>query len=606
MKKICSIALAVFMILTCMVSVGAADVSKGNSAADFLVMLGIADIEANAEPITRAAFTEMLVKAMNYVPDTYKNGLFTDVTASSKYAPAIGKAVEMGIITGSGSGKFNPDAQITAEAALKMTVSALGYESMAMAYGGYPIGYRVVANEIGLLKGFGNPENLTQNDAAVLIYNFLTSDICKVKSIEGGNLTQERNEGKTPLSEYFGLTKTDGIIKAAGFVSMIPDDDCDEAVISVGGRDFKTDIENAGRFLGKSASVWYDDDTNTARAVFIKTVNKCVTLNAEEVSGKNGNDIEVYDKSSGKLTLYPLSKSLTFVKNGRNKVPSDADFRIANGSYTLTDNDSDGKYDVVYAHAAEYMVVSYVNSSDGLVYDSGNSGKKLDVSGKDGNHSEIIIIGKNGAAAAGVEDLTKDMVLTVYASEDGKYVEAVGTRASVSGKVTETGTDFVFVDGTEYKTNKRFSDMNSLVPGSEYTFLLADNGSITSLATNSESGMKYGLYLDYYKKAGGISTSVQISLLEASGKVIYPELADKVTFDGVYMNKDDLKISGALLNGNIPSYQVIRYSTDEKGAVNKIDTAVTLTEEQYKNYEPQDMPIGDDTLKRMISQKKAY
>ena len=442
MKKICSIALAVFMILTCMVSVGAADVSKGNSAADFLVMLGIADIEANAEPITRAAFTEMLVKAMNYVPDTYKNGLFTDVTASSKYAPAIGKAVEMGIITGSGSGKFNPDAQITAEAALKMTVSALGYESMAMAYGGYPIGYRVVANEIGLLKGFGNPENLTQNDAAVLIYNFLTSDICKVKSIEGGNLTQERNEGKTPLSEYFGLTKTDGIIKAAGFVSMIPDDDCDEAVISVGGRDFKTDIENAGRFLGKSASVWYDDDTNTARAVFIKTVNKCVTLNAEEVSGKNGNDIEVYDKSSGKLTLYPLSKSLTFVKNGRNKVPSDADFRIANGSYTLTDNDSDGKYDVVYAHAAEYMVVSYVNSSDGLVYDSGNSGKKLDVSGKDGNHSEIIIIGKNGAAAAGVEDLTKDMVLTVYASEDGKYVEAVGTRASVSGKVTETGTDF--------------------------------------------------------------------------------------------------------------------------------------------------------------------
>ena len=287
-------------------------------------------------------------------------------------------------------------------------------------------------------------------------------------------------------------------------------------------------------------------------------------------------------------------------------MPSDADFRIANGSYTLTDNDSDGKYDVVYAHAAEYMVVSYVNSSDGLVYDSGNSGKKLDVSGKDGNHSEIIIIGKNGAAAAGVEDLTKDMVLTVYASEDGKYVEAVGSRASVSGKVTETGTDFVFVDGTEYKTNKRFSDMNSLVPGSEYTFLLADNGSITSLASNSESGMKYGLYLDYYKKAGGISTSVQISLLEASGKVIYPELADKVTFDGVYMNKDDLKISGALLNGNIPSYQVIRYSTDEKGAVNKIDTAVTLTEEQYKNYEPQDMPIGDDTLKRMISQKKAY
>lgn len=252
------------------------------------------------------------------------------------------------------------------------------------------------------------------------------------------------------------------------------------------------------------------------------------------------------------------------------------------------------------------MVVSYVNSLDGLVYDSGNSGKKLDVSGKDGNHSEIIIIGKNGAAAAGVEDLTKDMVLTVYASEDGKYVEAVGSRASVSGKVTETGTDFVFVDGTEYKTNKRFSDMNSLVPGSEYTFLLADNGSITSLASNSESGMKYGLYLDYYKKAGGISTSVQISLLEASGKVIYPELADKVTFDGVYMNKDDLKISGALLNGNIPSYQVIRYSTDEKGAVNKIDTAVTLTEEQYKNYEPQDMPIGDDTLKRMISQKKAY
>ena len=49
MKKICSIALAVFMILTCMVSVGAADVSKGNSAADFLGMLGIADIVLAAD-----------------------------------------------------------------------------------------------------------------------------------------------------------------------------------------------------------------------------------------------------------------------------------------------------------------------------------------------------------------------------------------------------------------------------------------------------------------------------------------------------------------------------------------------------------------------------
>ena len=65
---------------------------------------------------------------------------------------------------------------------------------------------------------------------------------------------------------------------------MIPDDDCDEAVISVGGRDFKTDIENAGRFLGKSASVWYDDDTNTARAVFIKTgETKCLLMPISEL-----------------------------------------------------------------------------------------------------------------------------------------------------------------------------------------------------------------------------------------------------------------------------------------------------------------------------------
>lgn len=605
MKKIFSVALALFVALTCMFTVEAGETVKSESAADFLRMLDIMD-SGDGEAVSRAEFTGILVRAMNYEPARYKGGVFSDVSASSKYAAAIEKAVEMGIVTGGGNGKFNPDADVTMEAALKMTVSALGYESMAISYGGYPTGFTIVANEIGLLKGVANVKTLKRSDTATLIYNFLVSDICSVVAVDNGNISMKRDEGKTPLTEYFGLSKTDGVIKTAGYVTMIPDEECDEQAISVSGSRFKTQIANAERFLGKSASVWYDEDTNTARAVFVKTVNKTVTLDAADVAGRNGSNIESFDPKSGSVTLYPLSKSLTFVKNGRNKIPAAEDFAVKDGSYTLIDNDGDGKYDVVYAHAARYMVVSYVNSADGFAYDNGASGIKLDLSGKNGNHSEITIIGRNGAVSAGAEDLTADTVLTVYESEDGKYVKAVASRASVSGFVTETGADFVSVDGTEYKVNSRFPDISSLAPGREYTFLLAADGSIAALALGRDNSMKYGMYLDYFKKTSGISSSVQISVMTETGTVIYPELADKVTFDGVYMNKDDLKISGALLNGNIPSYQVIRYSTDEKGAINKIDTAVTLTEEQYKNYEPQDMPIGDDTLKRMISQKKAY
>ena len=77
----------------------------------------------NYEPdrhITRAEFTAVIVRALGLMrPGTGKN-VFNDVEKGAWYYDAVSIAYEYGIVSGSGSGKFNPLDKITREQAMAM------------------------------------------------------------------------------------------------------------------------------------------------------------------------------------------------------------------------------------------------------------------------------------------------------------------------------------------------------------------------------------------------------------------------------------------------------------------------------------------------------
>ena len=189
MKRFLIIVLALAMLLPNFSVVGiAADENVQNDCQNELDFLGmfdvVDDIITQDGIITKAEFTHMIVKSMNMTTSAFTTSPFSDVYASTSYASSVVKAYDAGIVSGSGTGLFNPDEPINGYAAVKMAISALGYNDIAMAYGGYPTGYYKIAKEVGLLSGISvfKSSPLTTYEVINFIYNFLTADIYMVSA----------------------------------------------------------------------------------------------------------------------------------------------------------------------------------------------------------------------------------------------------------------------------------------------------------------------------------------------------------------------------------------------------------------------------------------
>ena len=97
---------------------------------------------------------------------------------------AINLLNKLGIVSGVGENRFEPMTTITYEAAVKITVSMLGYDLRALQDGGYPTGYMMWGSRLGVLDNvnFESGAELKWRDFIVMIYNALFVDIMQTQS----------------------------------------------------------------------------------------------------------------------------------------------------------------------------------------------------------------------------------------------------------------------------------------------------------------------------------------------------------------------------------------------------------------------------------------
>ena len=344
------------------------------SAISTLKTLGIAEkIRDNSDSlVTRAEFADLVIKAVNMKP-AYFEPLFTDVTDVSPYAGSVIAAAHIGIIDGNGKGKFNPDEPIELYAAIKMSVAALGYNDIAWLNGGYPYGYLKIADELDMTDNISLEKSLLSfADACVLIANMLKSDMCVVTSISTNSIAGQRQYGVCPLTEYFHFDKIEGIVKTAGFASIFPDNNADKEEFVIGSRRFDCNVEDDAKFLGHNVTAWYDEN-ETIQLIYVNSGYSSVIINGSEIEDYENYTISLYDAERDKVGRYSLSRSYTFVKNGRGYANSDEDFLVGYGSFELIDSDGDRKFDVVKANIPQYMVVSSKDLHSQTIYDNGGT-----------------------------------------------------------------------------------------------------------------------------------------------------------------------------------------------------------------------------------------
>ena len=184
MRKKISLMLMIIMLTGCfsILPIASANESRGCKE-DVLAVLSEIGLlsseetgEANlASVITRAEFSQYVAKILNI---TYADSgvLFQDIPADSFYIKSINGLVDAGVISVPGDLKFNPDAAIKYDEAVKMVVCAAGYSELATVKGGYPAGYIAVASESGMLDNVqvADKNSLTVGESLQILYNAST------------------------------------------------------------------------------------------------------------------------------------------------------------------------------------------------------------------------------------------------------------------------------------------------------------------------------------------------------------------------------------------------------------------------------------------------
>lgn len=144
--------------------------------------------------------------------DTTNKVRFKDVPESAWYYEAVTFVAEKGITSGTGDGKFSPNAQVTRAQALVMIMKAFGINpdekaesNFSDAGNAYYTGYLAAAKRLGITGGVGGNKfapdrKVTRQEMFVLMYNTLKNMNALPMGVSGKDLADFKDSGK--ISDY--------------------------------------------------------------------------------------------------------------------------------------------------------------------------------------------------------------------------------------------------------------------------------------------------------------------------------------------------------------------------------------------------------------------
>ena len=555
--------------------------STYNTELEFLSYLGITDGIDTTDyyrTITRAEFVSMVVKMLNISHTSESDGRFTDVKENNPHISAIYTAYNFGLLKGTSDTTFSPDMPITYAAAVKILVSALGYEEYAYLSGGYPTGYIKQADYVGILDGtidHSVDASLSCGTVVTMISNSLTANLRKIVSVTDEYVQTAVADGENCLTQYFKLTHISGVVTTAGYHSMIDGYNEEESMFEIGDVALDCSLSNAEKYLGYDVDAWYDAKTKNVAAVRTKNTNNTLTINGSDVESfsdfKLTSVVDDYDNTKS----YTIDKGYTFVLNGRVKPASKSDFCFESGTLTLIDNNGDRCYDVVVSNQKSYVVVRGINTTDKIVYDKNRNDIRLILKEENGYHFNLT---KDGTPID-VAEISADDVLEVAQSADGFLADVRVCTGSVRGTITAIGQNEIYVNGEMYEPNEYFTKYCTPEIGQSGTFCFDPDGRITYISELYINSVQYAYFLDMAVSHNSLAAAdVKIKVFTESGKIEIFSLCERLSFEGESVYNTDEELSKALMNGTIPNYQLIRFGTDANGLVNMIDLSEDVDE----------------------------
>ena len=636
-KKILSLILSVFLLLSAAAAVSAADGSAQGTpsyqeAADTLYALGISGAYSEEDLVnkrmTRAEFVSLMIRALNRQSFTnMSTQLFYDVPMTHTAAGDISLAFGLGMINGS-DGYFQPDTPITMEQAAKIIIQALGYDAHAKREGGYPVGYFVVADRLGIMKGVNGVGNLILRSGMALqmVFNALEVDLIRFVSVEGDVLEGHLTKGKNMLTEYHNLTKGEGVVTATPVSGLSTPEGTSKNRVEIDHVSYNSGNSAAEKYLGYSVTWYADEDLVLKYAHCSDKLNETIQVEIGDIAlGDTDGSAErfVYYDEAGRKKIISVSDMADFLYNGVSTGSFDRSLLDGEGYMTFIDNNRDGEADVVMTEVYTTMIADGVDRTNMRIFGKYASGRILEMDDTSGERTVSIVFEGRETSLSVVQSMD---VLSVFESVNTtgkKHIRVVVSRKSVVGQIASVEDDGarITIGDETYDVSAGFTEeAKPLTAGSAGIFYLDayDRVAHFEATSDGEFGVFHYGYVIAADTGNGLDETVTLKMLTATNEVGEFRVADNARIDG-FRPKSGSDVIRQLTTDDGGTAQVVRYKMSEDKLITALDTVHSGPKDAGVEYEPGslraeeadsltlDIPFPeDDTEWRWITSASAF
>lgn len=545
--------------------------------------LGILDWDTDtfsaSENVTRGEFTRLITNIVSngvYSTDSVMS-VFADVSADSELGKILYTAKSFGIVSGDGEGSFYPDRPVTYEEAYKILGSALGYDADAKANGGYPTGYVMSCIKAGLKSDSIEPlsDKLTPSGAAKLIVDAFECNVMKVKLVNN-NTEYEIDRDEDWIYTAKKILISEGVVTANSITALQSFDTIDQGFVSIDDVRYKCD-ENFDLYLGYNVKFYYTEENGNCDRVLhmTKQYNDELLIDANDIADgvlSSDRKIEYYTANDDtKKVKIPVNASIIY--NGRAiNTYGENIFNISYGFIKLTDNNSDGIYDVVFLSEYKNMIIGAVNTVDKSAADKYNGNV---INFMPYEKEKIIRIYDETGKETDFSKLTAGDVLSYAESEDGKILTIYVSKKKIEGKIESVSEvrskKYYGIKGSETALAADASfDTSSVKLNAVGIAYLNAFGEITDFVSGNEID-NLVCVIDAYIDKDRAANALNIKVMDKNGDVKTLESLKSVMLNGT-------RVKNIIENDTVPAVITAAKSglalieLDEKGLVKKIET----------------------------------
>ncbi len=572
MKKIISLILCIILVLPAAYTMAqqseilTSDEQVGYSY-NLLQALGVSVNVADSQSVKKGEFLHLVMQLINLSEGSGDVSSFADVRTDSEYFASVENALKMGII--SKAENFYPNNQIKFSEACKIMVSALGYDYMAASKGGYPTGYMVSADTLGLIDSVPYGKDLNLESALIMLRNFLYSDVNMIAALKDeGGFTSIYDSVKNAMYIYHDVIEVKGIVDSDENTGLYEGDFRQEkGYISINEVTYKKG-DNTKSFMGKNVVAYIKETGNTDTVIYMYEYdNRTVEFAFQDAGTLSSDHITYYEGNKEKKLN--LIKGPAVIYNS--KAVNDRSYKSLATKGTrleVTDNNLDGKYDVISIKKYDTYHVDSIDVLKKTITDKKNQVLIL----KD---EELRLTVKKGSEFISLEDILANDLLSVYKSLDDSVVEiAISTCPSVSGKITETNLsdNVIYINDVPYIYGAYFEKhfLNDSIVNKSAKFLLSDDGIVQVLTDGETEEIQYA-YLIATAEGKGLDNSIKAKILTQKGDVRVMTFADKINFNGTVTDSKSLGTAIFGEDGN-GKEQLVRISFTVDNVIKMIDT----------------------------------